>query len=210
MAILRLSNGEVVTGYSEINELIMPVGMEVGRFSYPDSLEAQVEAMAKPLNEDGAAFMFGELSAHVNSVVKDLDFNYSYRRAGIFVPAKEQGGTSGFSMAGDDQMQVASAEMTADDLANYMAPHILRANNLHFSFEGAFIKGMQLNEDLQAMIYVLAGEWQRLDPNILSWVVFPSGEPVVGLSFFDEKPNENGAHETDVFPDTKIIETMKF
>lgn len=210
MAILRLSNGEVITGYSEINELIVPVGMEVGRFTYPDTLEAKVKAMVKPLNQDGAEFMFNELSANVDSVVKDLDFSYNYRRAGVFIPAKEQGGKSAFSMAGDDQMQVASAEMTPADLANYMAPHILRANNLHFSFAGAFIKGMQLEGDLQAMIYVLAGEWQRLDPNILSWVIFPNGEPVVGLSFFDQKPDANGAHKTDVFPDTVISETVKF
>ncbi len=210
MAILRLSNGELITGYSEINELIVPAGMEVGRFNYPDPLEAKVKSMEKPLNQDGAEFIFSELSANVESVVKDLDFSYNYRRAGIFVPAKEKGGTSAFSMAGDDQMQVASAEMTPADLANYMAPHILRANNLHFSFQGAFIKGMQLGSDLQAMIYVLAGEWQRLDPNILSWVVFPSGEPVIGLSFFDQKPNASGAHETDVFPDTEISGTVKF
>ena len=210
MAILRLSNGEVITGYSEINELIVPAGMEVGRFNYPDPLEAKVKSMEKPLNQDGAEFIFSELSENVESVVKDLDFSYNYRRAGIFVPAKEKGGTSAFSMAGDDQMQVASAEMTPTDLANYMAPHILRANNLHFSFQGAFIKGMQLGSDLQAMIYVLAGEWQRLDPTILSWVVFPSGEPVIGLSFFDQKPNASGAHETNVFPDTEISETVKF
>ena len=210
MAILRLSNGEVITGYSEINELIVPAGMEIGRFTYPDPLEAKVKSMEKPLNQDGAELIFSELSANVESVAKDLDFSYNYRRAGIFVPAKKKGGTSVFSMAGDDHVQVVSAEMTLADLANYMAPHILRANNLHFSFQGAFIKGMQLGSGLQAMIYVPAGEWQRLDPNILSWVVFPSGEPVIGLSFFDQKPNASGAHETDVFPDIEILETVKF
>ena len=51
MAILRLSNGEVITGYSEINELIVPVGMEVGRFTYPEHLEAKVKEMAKPLDQ---------------------------------------------------------------------------------------------------------------------------------------------------------------
>ena len=96
MAILRLSNGEVITGYSEINELIVPVGMEVGRFNYPDPLEAKVKEMAKPLDQDGAEFIFSELSANVAGVVKDLGFSYNYRRGGVFVPAKEQGGTSSF------------------------------------------------------------------------------------------------------------------
>ena len=64
MAVLRLSTGEVVVGYSEINELIAPAGMEVGRFDYPDSLEDKVEAMAKPLTNQGAEFAFGELSSN--------------------------------------------------------------------------------------------------------------------------------------------------
>ncbi len=210
MAILRLSTGEVYTGYSEINELITPTGMEIGRFSYPETLEAKVKAMAKPLNQDGVDLMFGELSSNVEGVVKEVKFNYSYRRAGMFVPPEERGGTSSFSMAGDNHPEVSSADMSASDLANYMAPHILRVNNLHFAYAGAFVKGMQLEGDLQAMIYVTAGEWQRLDPNILSWVIFPIGEPVLGVSFFDGMPDENGGFETDVVPDHAILDTMKF
>ena len=210
MAILRLSTGEVYTGYSDINELIVPAGMEVGRFSYPESIEAKVTATAKPLTQDGVDLMFGELSSSVEGMVKDTGFNHSYRRAAVYNPPKERGGTSSFSMAGDDQSEVSSAEVTASDLANYMAPHILRANNWHFAFAGAFVKGMQLEGNLQAMIYVTAGEWQRLDPNILCWVIFSHGEPVVGLSFFDRKPDGNGNFETDVIPDNAILETMKF
>ena len=69
---------------------------------------------------------------------------------------------------------------------------------------------MQLEGDLQAMIYVTAGEWQRLDPNILTWVIFSIGEPVLGLSFFDSQPDENGGFETDAMPDHTVLETMKF
>jgi len=209
MAILRLSTGEVISGYAEINELIVPAGMEVGRFSYPESLETRVKAMAKPLTEDGAQLAFGALSSNVDGVVKDLDFSYSYRRAGVFVPPNKQG-LSSFSMAGDNNPAVSSAEMTASDLDNFKAPHILRANNLHFAYSGYFVKGMQLADDLQAMIYVTPGEWQRLDPNILTWVIFPIGEPVLGLSFFDGQPDENGEFETDVMPDHRVLETMEF
>lgn len=210
MAVLRLSTGGVVVGYSEINELIAPAGMEVGRFDYPDSLEDKVKAMAKPLTNQGAEFAFGELSSNVEGVVKDLNFNYSYRRAGVFVPPKEKGGISAFSVAGDNQPEVSSAELSTTDLSNYMAPHILRVNNLHFAFAGSFVKGMQLESGLQAMVYVTAGEWQRLDPNILTWVIFSHGEPVLGLSYFDGMPDENGGFETDVMPDHAILETMKF
>lgn len=209
MAILRLSTGEVIAGYSEINELIVPAGMEVGRFSYPESLEAKVKAMAKPLTQDGAELVFGELSSNVEGVVKDLDFSYSYRRAGMFVPPNEQG-MSSFSMAGDNNLEVSSAEMTASDLDNYKAPHILRVNNLHFAYAGSFVKGMKLEGDLQAMIYVTAGEWQRLDPKILTWVIFSIGEPVLGLSYFDSQPDENGGHETEVVADYAILESMNF
>ena len=210
MAVLRVSTGEVYANYSDINKLIMPLGMEVGRFSYPEHLEARVASIAKPLTQEGVDFMFGELSSSVEEMVNNGDFNYAYRRAAVYIPPKEQGGTSSFSMAGDDQPGVSSAEMTASDLGNYMAPHILRANNWHFSFAGAFIKGIQMEDKRQAMIYVTAGEWQRLDPEILTWVVFPHGGPVIGLSFFDRKPDDNGAFETDVIPDNTILETMKF
>ena len=210
MAVLRLSTGEVITGYSEINELIVPAGMEVGSFAYPDSLQAKVAAMAKPLDQEGADLMFGELSSSVESVVKNLDFNFSYRRAAVYVPPKESGGTGNFSLAGDDQSGVAAMDVTRADIDNYMAPHILRENNLHFAFTGAFVKGMQLKGDLQAMIYVTAGEWQRLDPNILTWVIFAYGEPVVGLSFFGSKPDANGMHETEVIANHSILESMNF
>ena len=210
MAVLRLSTGEVIIGYSEINELIVPAGMEVGRFAYPESLEARVKAMAKPLTGEGAELVFGELSSNVEGVVKGLDFNYSYRRAGVFVPPDEQGKSS-FSMAGDNNPeQVVCAEMTSSDLDNYKAPHILRANNLHFAYAGSFVKGMQLEGDLQAMIYITAGEWQRLDSSILTWVVFSIGEPVLGLSYFDAMPDENGSHPTDVMADHTIHESMNF
>lgn len=184
--------------------------MEVGRFPYPEALEGRVREMAKPLDQEGVELMFGELSSCVEGMVREAGFSYSYRRAGAYVAPKEQGGTSSFSMAGDDQPGVSSAEMTPTDLANYMAPHILRVNNWHFSFAGAFIKGMQLEDDLQAMIYVTSGEWQRLNPDVLTWVIFPCGEPVVGLSFFDCMPDENGMFETDVQADKKILEMMKF
>ena len=210
MAILRLSTGEVVAGYAEINELIVPAGMEVGRFSCPESLEARVKDMEKPLTPEGAGFVFGELSSNVEGVVNDLGFSYSYRRAGVFVPPNEQG-ISSFSMAGDSNPEeVVSAEMKASDTDDYDAPHILRVNNLHFAYAGSFVKGMQLEGNLQAMIYVTAGEWQRLDPNILTWVIFSIGEPVLGLSYFDAMPDENGGFETDVIPDHKVHESMNF
>ena len=123
---------------------------------------------------------------------------------------RNQGERAIFSLAGDDQSGVAAMDVTRADIDNYMAPHILRENNLHFAFTGAFVKGMQLKGDLQAMIYVTADEWQRLDPNILTWVIFAYGEPVVGLSFFGSKPDANGMHETEVIANHSILESMNF
>ena len=210
MAILRVSNSEVYATYSDINKITAPVGMEVGRFSYPESLQGKVAEMAIPLTQEGADFMFSDLSSSVEGMVRDAGFGYSYRRAAAYVPPKERGGTCSVSMAGDNQPGVSTAEMSESDLRPYAVPHRLRARNWHFSFASAFVKGIQLADDLQAMIYVTAGEWQRLDPNCLAWVIYPYGEPVIGLSFFDRKPNAEGGFDMDLIPDNPIQETMKY
>ena len=210
MAILRVSNGDVLTTYADINALIKPVGMEVGSFPYPDSLKDKVAAKTNPLTQDGLDFLFGEVSSSVEGVVRSLDFAYEYRRGAIYTPPKTEGGPSSFSMGGDDQPGVASLEVSAADLAGYTMPHILRAHNLHFCLSSSFIKGIRLSNDLQAVVYVLPGEWQRLDPNCACWVVFPSGGPGGGLSFFETVPGPEGMHETEVLPDLEVLETMKF
>lgn len=210
MAILRVSNGEVFTTYEDINALTKPIGMTVGSFDYPEGLKAKVLAMPKPLTQEALDFMFGEMSGQVDGLVKDAGFGYAYRRAGAFVPRAERGGASSFSFGGDDKPGVASLEMAAADMGDYMAPHIVRVHNWHFCLSGCFIKGLQLEDGLQGVLYTPAGEYQRLDPTVPNWVIFPIGEPSVGLSFFECEPSAEGVHDTEPLPDLQIAESMKF
>lgn len=210
MAILRVSNGSVYATYEDINALTAPMGMEVGSFPYPEAHKTKWASQPRPLTQGALDFALGELSANVEGMVKEAGFKYEYRRVGCFVPARTHGEASGFSFGGDDKPGVASIEISGQDIANYMAPHIVRVNNWHFCLSGAFIKGLQLTEDLQAVIYVTAGEYQRIDPTVQNWVIFPLGEPSSGLSFFECEPNTDGVHETDPLPDLQILETMKF
>ncbi len=210
MAILRLSNGEVYVTYKDINKIIAPAGMTVGRFPYPEALEAKVAEMSKPLTKESLDLVFGEMASSVEGILKDANYSYAACRGAVYVPPETKGGKCAFSMALAGMEEPMNAEMNESDTSDYKLPHVLRTDNWHFAFASAFVKGMQLEGDLQAVIYVTAGEWQRLDSNILTWVIFTFGEPVVGLSYFADEPNAQGKWETDVAPDHVILDTMKF
>ena len=210
MAILRLSTGEVYVAHKDINEILAPVGMTIGSFSYPETLRAKVASMEKPLTKEGIDLLFGELSASVEAVLSDENFEYSFRRAAVYVPPREKGGSSIFSMALAGQEEAASAEMPEAAMAAYRAPHVMKAANFHFSFASGFVKGLQLADGVQAVVYTTEGEWMNLDPTCFNWVIFPSGEPVVGLSFFDQEPDAEGQFETEVKADHLVQDTMLF
>lgn len=210
MAVLRLSSGEVYVDHADINEIIGPVGMTIGSFSYPQALRDKVEGMAKPLDKAGIDLLFGELSASVEGVLSERGIDYLFRRAAVYVPPAEKGGSSVFSMALAGQEEAASAEMPEEGLAAYRAPHTLKAHNIHFSFASGFMKGLQLADGVQAVIYTTDGEWMHLDPTCFNWVIFPNGEPVVGLSYFDQEPDADGQFETEVMADHPILDTMTF
>ena len=210
MAILRLSNGEVYVTYQDINKIIAPAGMTVGQFPYPEALEAKVAEMSKPLTKESLDLVFGEMASSVEGILKDANYSYAACRGAVYVPPETKGGNCAFSMAFAGMEEPMNAEMNESDTSDFKLPHVLRTDNWHFAFASAFVKGMQLEGDLQAMIYVTAGEWQRLDSNILTWVIFTFGEPVVGLSYFVDEPNAQGKWETDVAADHVILDTMKF
>ncbi len=210
MAVLRLSNGEVYISHEDINRILAPVGMTVGGFEYPEALRAKVAGMDKPLTKEGIDLVFGELAASVEGVLAAEGFEYSFRRAAVYVPPEVAGGSSIFSMALAGQEAAMSAEMPAAGLDAYRTPHVLKANNIHFSFANGFVKGLQLANGVQAVLYTTDGEWMRLTPTCFNWVIFPVGEPVVGLSYFDQEPDAEGQFETEVTMDHDILESMTF
>ena len=210
MAILRLSIGEVYATYKDINKIIAPAGMTVGRFSYSKSLEAKVAEMPKPLTKESLDLIFGEMSSSVEGMMNDANYRYASCRAAAYIPPKTQGGKCVFSMAFKGMTEAINTEMDESDLTDYKLPHVLRTNNWHFSFASSMAKGIQLADGVQCVIYITAGEWMRLDPTCFNWVIFPSGEPVIGVSYFGDEPNAEGRWETDVTPDHVVLETMQY
>jgi hypothetical protein len=77
-------------------------------------------------------------------------------------------------------------------------------------FGGAIVKGMQLGDDRQAVVYVTPGEWIRLFPSVLNWPIFPFGKPAIAVSHYDRQLNEMGWFDMDVLPEHEVLDTMRF
>ena len=118
------------------------------------------------------------------------------------------GGHSSFSRVAEETREVATEE--ADDLQAYLTPHNIHVNDWHFVFSGTIVKGMQLQGDRQAVVYVTPGEWIRLAPSVLNWPIFSFGEPVIGLSYYDREPAAEGWFPMDLHPDHTINEVTGF
>lgn len=206
MAVLRLSTGQIYTTYKEINEILAPAGMTVGKFDYSESLQEKVATMDMALPTESLNLLFGEVADAVEGVVLAEEFKVACKRAGAGVPITD--GTL-FSIAYEGQSAM-SMEMKEEDAAAYLVPHILRSNNLHFALLNAFVKGVQLPDGSQCVIYTPAGEWMNLTPECLCWVVFAHGVPAVGISYFDTLPNDQGQFDTDVRADIDVLQTMRF
>lgn len=208
MAIARLSTGEVYANYSDINELVKPV--QVGRFSLPEEVGEKINALAKPLTREGADYILSNLDPNAETMMKNAGFSFSYRRVGCYVPPKTRGGACSFTLVQDGNEEAATAEMTEADLGIYLTPHNVHVHDWHFTFSGAIVKGLQLEGDLQAVVYVTAGEWIRLAPTALNWPIFAFGTPVIGVSYYDRDPNAEGGFDMDLHTEHPIREAMKY
>ena len=208
MAIARLSTGEVYAKYSDINELVSPV--QVGGFSLPESFEQKVNSLSMPLTREGADYILTNLDPNAETMMNNAGFSFSFRRVGCYVPPETRGGKCSFTILQENMEEVATAEMTEADLGVYLTPHNVHVNDWHFTFSGAIVKGLQLEGDLQAVVYVTPGEWIRLAPTALNWPIFAFGAPVIGVSYYDREPNAEGGFDMDLHPDHPVPATMKF
>lgn len=208
MAIARLSTGEVFTHYSDINELVKP--LQVGRFSFPLEVEQKINALTKPLTKEGVDYILDAVHSDAESVLEDAGFEFKSRRVGCYVPPETRGGECSFTRTREGQAEVDTVTMTENDLTGYLTPHNVHVNDWHFTCSGAIVKGIQLEADLQAVVYVSPGEWIRLAPSVLNWPIFAFGTPVIGLSYYDRAPNADGKFDMDMYPDHPVLETMKF
>jgi len=207
MAILRLSSGEIFSDFEGINKILAPV--EVGSFPLSEQAKKTVVEKSRTLNRESADFLLETLGDGELERMKAGGLNVKCNRVATYSPAQSEGGPCSFSMIYGDKKEAVSFSAEGDVLAGYLVPHRFLAYDWHYCFEGSFIKGLQVNNDLQACLYNTAGEWMRLDPTVMNWPVFPESY-VVGVSFFDRLPNENGGYDMEHAPQHPILETMKF
>jgi hypothetical protein len=208
MAIARLSTGEVYGEYDDINELVSPV--QVGRFEVNEDTKRKVRNMQTPLKGGDAEFILRSLGADVDEQMRSNGFEYAVRRVGCYVPPKERGGECSFSLVMEGSQDVKVDELRESDLSAYVTPHHAMVNDWHCVFSGTIVKGIQMEGDRQAVVYVTPGEWIRLAPSVLNWPIFAFGAPVIAVSHYDRELNERGWFDMELRPDHPILETMKF
>ena len=205
MAFLRLSDGRIYTTFEDINRFVAP--LEVGSFDLAPDVRKKVAGFAQPMSQADALYVLD------NFPKEAFDWSekegYVHRRVGAVIPSPKEDGT--FLMALRDRNtpeQVEPYVLSALVIADYLTPHHVLVNDVHFVYSGAIVKGVWLSEELQGVVYCPAGEWIRLGPKILNWPIFPWGEATVAVSCFD-LPCE-APFELDLKPDVAIKPTMMF
>lgn len=206
MPLLRLSNGRVYTAIKDINRLVAP--LRVGRFKMYEQVVARLATLPMPLSQDDAMLLLESLDPSDVAMVEEQGFKY--RRVGNVVPPAVDGGGFAFvtRYEGGDP-NTPAAEMTQKAIADYLVPHHVQANDWHFVFSGAIVKGVQLDGDLQGVVYAQAGDWIRLGPRVLNWPIFPFGEATAAVSFFDRDPAA-GEFAMDLRPAVKVRPEMLY
>src|SRR5262249_48711468 len=95
----------------------------------------------------------------------------------------------------------------AQYLLGHRQPHVQPVNDWHFVMSGSIIKGLQLEDGLQGVLYVQAGEWICLTPKAVNWVITSSGQPTLGISYF---PQPVGSFSQVDHPEVTVLPTMNF
>jgi hypothetical protein len=203
MALLRVTDGRVLTAIDDINAVVKP--MEIGRFPFDDALRQRVNALPQPLSAQDAKSIVTLLDPSVRNKLKAEGY-VSWRLGNVLA---EDGGSYAFHQHFETG-ESGAGKKSAQEMKEYLTPHYVLVNDIHFVFTGAIIKGVQLDSGLQAVCYVEAGEWIRLGPTILNWPIFPSGEAITGLSFFDQPAVPGKPWKMDLRPDVKVQPTMLF
>lgn len=203
MAVLRLSDGRVYTAIDDINAIVKPT--EIGRFPFDDALRERVDAFAQPLSDEDARSIITLLPAAVREKLKDQGF-ISWRLGNV---AAQEDGSYAFRQQFESG-ESGGSQKSAQEMKDYLTPHYVLVNDIHFVFTGSIIKGLQLEDGLQGVVYVEAGEWVRLGPTILNWPIFPSGQAVTGLSFFDQVASPTQPWKMDLHPEVQVDPTMLF
>jgi hypothetical protein len=205
MALLRLSNGRVYTAPEDINRSVAP--MQVGEFTIPPDARARVRDFKHPLSQDDALFVLKSLDPQVSGRAEQAGFKF--RRVGTVVPSPADDGTFVYMQRfADQEHESAPVALSAQAVRDYLVPHHVLVNDWHCVFSGAIIKGVQLRDGLQGVVYCEAGNWIRLGPQVLNWPVFPHGRATVAVSMFDQPCTEN--FKMDLHPEVQIKPDMLY
>lgn len=202
MALLRLSNGRVYTTRDDIAGRIGST--RIGSFTYPDAFRNEVAKLPLPLTEEGVNYIIGQLDP--KAVKLPNDEGLTFRTIGCVIPPDKEGEEFVFAF-GHTAKDTSPEKKTPKELKAYLTPHAVQVTDWHFCMSGAFVKGLQLDGDLQGVLYVQPGEWIRLNANVKNWPVFPYGQATIGVSFFDKQPGTFGQIE---YPELKIKSEMLY
>jgi hypothetical protein len=163
-----------------------------------------------PLTADASRYIISHLGDDVREQMKERGYSYEVRRVGCFIPPTTRGGKCSFSLVMEGSTDVIVDKLVEEELSKYVTPHNAIVHDWHCVFAGVIIKGMQLEDGRQAVVYVTPGEWIRLFPTVLSWPIFPFGKPVLAVSHYDRQLNELGWFDMELFPEHKVLDTMRF
>jgi len=202
MALLRLSTGHVYTTLDDISKRIGSV--RIGKFDYPESFRSAVARLQVPLTDEGITLLTNNLD--VNAVALPKREGLTFRRLGCIIPPTKTNQQFVFSF-GKTQDDSKPTQMSEEQLAAYAAPHCVLANDWHFTMRGGIIKGLQLENAMQGVLYVQPGEWIRLNPKVINWPIFPVGEPSIGVSFFDK---DWGTFGQEAHPEVTVRPEMRY
>lgn len=203
MAILRLSDGRILTSFEGINRMIAP--MVVGAFDGADDMLQLAQSMPQPLSQDDALAIFGAIPASQTQAVADAGLSYS--RVAAAIPNAD-GSATFVSRTMDSPAETATPTLSEEQMRVYRVPHHVMAREWHFVFTGAVVKGVYISNELQGVVYCPAGNWMQLDSRVISWVMLPRDEATIAAGFFDT-PCDTG-FEMRVREDIEVLPAMRF
>jgi hypothetical protein len=203
MALLRLSDGRVFTAIEDINAQLSP--MKIGAFGFSEAERTQVDAMDKPLSTESAKAIVAMLDPELRASLAAEGLG-SWRLGNVVENAD---GSFGFYLWYENG-ETGTGQQSAEDMRQYRNPHRDDVEDIHFVFSGSIIKGAQLDNGLQGVVYVQEGEWIRVGSKAVNWPVFPAGKSTIGLSFFSKPATSTLKSGRESFPDLEILAGMRF
>lgn len=202
MAIVKLSDGRVLSTYKVINDLIAP--NKVGVFKLFDQVEEKSRNLNVPLVAEQADYFMSQFDALAGDSPSRAGL--VYRRFGCVMGGTHQD-PDDLSRVSFSFYPGSSGVMTLQEVADFQGvPHSKDGAERDYVFCGLVAKGLVLDSDLQAAVYVGPGEWLHLAPGTRNWAMTPYDAKTAVLGYHGNEPDpENGMFEFEYFPDIELL-----